>query len=279
MPADVPRSPDASHDALDIWRMVAARRRVEGRLPLAALTRLADSLVDTRGEVVFSLQFDTDTFKVPYVELQAETALPLLCQRLNPVDESVHVLPVLHQHDRLLQILRSEEQRQQRTEDDQCLAAEELKRPVRLEEVPEELVLSVLAAEDARFFEHGGISLLGIARAAIANLRGGEVRQGGSTLTQQLVKNLFLTHERTLSRKSREVVLALLVDLRYGKREILEAYLNEIYLGASGSINLNAPSPPDTRPLLRASRTFQGCASPWTSTGGCPSRVRASSNA
>lgn len=61
--------------------MVAARRRVEGRLPLAALTRLADSLVDTRGEVVFSLQFDTDTFKVPYVELQAETALPLLCQR------------------------------------------------------------------------------------------------------------------------------------------------------------------------------------------------------
>ena len=112
------------------------------------------------------------------------------------------------------------------------------KRPVRLEEVPEELVLAVLAAEDARFFEHGGISLVGIARAAIANVRGGEVRQGGSTLTQQLVKNLFLTHERTVSRKSREVVLALLVDLRYGKREILEAYLNEIYLGASGPINL-----------------------------------------
>ena len=61
--------------------MVAARRRVEGRLPLSALTRLADSLVDTRGEVVYALQFDTDTFKVPYVELQAETALPLLCQR------------------------------------------------------------------------------------------------------------------------------------------------------------------------------------------------------
>ncbi len=61
--------------------MVSARRRVEGRLPLSALPRLADSLADTRGEVVFTLQFDTDTFKVPYVELQAEASLPLLCQR------------------------------------------------------------------------------------------------------------------------------------------------------------------------------------------------------
>ena len=81
MPADEPFRTDASRDALDIGRMVAARRRVEGRLPLSALTRLADSLVDTRGEVVYALQFDTDTFKVPYVELQAEAALPLLCQR------------------------------------------------------------------------------------------------------------------------------------------------------------------------------------------------------
>ena len=81
MPADEPFRTDASRDALDIGRMVAARRRVEGRLPLSALTRLADSLVDTRGEVVYALQFDIDTFKVPYVELQAEAALPLLCQR------------------------------------------------------------------------------------------------------------------------------------------------------------------------------------------------------
>ena len=112
------------------------------------------------------------------------------------------------------------------------------RRPVRLEEVPEELVLCVLAAEDASFFEHGGISLRGIARAAFVNLKSGAIRQGGSTLTQQLVWNLFLTHERTFSRKAREAVLAMLVDLRYSKREILEAYLNEIYLGASGSVNL-----------------------------------------
>ncbi len=112
------------------------------------------------------------------------------------------------------------------------------RRPVRLEEIPEELVLSVLAAEDAGFFEHGGISLRGIARAAYVNLKSGAIRQGGSTLTQQLVWNLFLTHQRTYSRKAREAVLAMLVDLRYSKRQILEAYLNEIYLGASGSVNL-----------------------------------------
>jgi penicillin-binding protein 1B len=112
------------------------------------------------------------------------------------------------------------------------------RRPVRLEEVPEDLVLSVLAAEDASFFEHGGISLKGIARAALVNLRAGGVRQGGSTLTQQLVWNLFLTHQRTMSRKAREAVLAMLVDMRYDKRQILEAYLNEIYLGASGQVSL-----------------------------------------
>jgi len=112
------------------------------------------------------------------------------------------------------------------------------RRPVRLEEVPEDLVLCVLAAEDASFFEHGGISLRGIARAAYVNLKSGGIRQGGSTLTQQLVWNLFLTHERTYSRKAREAMLALLVDLRFSKRQILEAYLNEIYLGASGSVNL-----------------------------------------
>ena len=112
------------------------------------------------------------------------------------------------------------------------------RRPVRLEEVPEELILAVLAAEDARFFEHGGVSLTGILRAAWSNLGGDGPLQGGSTLTQQLTKNLFLTHERTIQRKMREAVLAILVDLRYDKRQILEAYLNEIYLGASGSLNL-----------------------------------------
>ncbi len=113
------------------------------------------------------------------------------------------------------------------------------RRPVAaLDRLPEELVHAVLAAEDATFFKHQGLSIRGIARAAWVNLRGGELLQGGSTVTQQLVKNLFLSHKRTLGRKLREAALALLIDLRYSKQEILQAYLNEIYWGASGSVNL-----------------------------------------
>lgn len=112
------------------------------------------------------------------------------------------------------------------------------RRPVSMEDVPEDLVHAILAAEDETFFSHSGVSLRGIARAAWANLRGGHLSQGGSTLTQQLVKNLYLTHERTLARKVREAILAVLVELRYSKREILQAYLNEIYLGAANGVNL-----------------------------------------
>jgi penicillin-binding protein 1B len=112
------------------------------------------------------------------------------------------------------------------------------RRPVGLEALPEELLNAVLAAEDAKFYKHSGLSATGILRAAWVNLRGGEIRQGGSTLTQQLVKNLFLTHERTLARKSREAVLAVLLDLRFEKDEILTAYLNEIYWGQSHGVNL-----------------------------------------
>ncbi len=112
------------------------------------------------------------------------------------------------------------------------------RRPVRLEDLPEQLVQAVLAAEDAAFFRHQGLSPRGIARAAWVNLRGGELRQGGSTLTQQLVKNVFLSHERTVERKVREAILALFVEGRYSKRAILNAYLNEIYWGQSDGINL-----------------------------------------
>ena len=112
------------------------------------------------------------------------------------------------------------------------------RRPVEVDELPEEVVQAVLAAEDDRFFRHGGLSLPGILRDAWVNLRGGEVRQGGSTLTQQLVKNIYLTHERTLARKAQEAVLALLLELRYDKRDILQAYLNEVYWGRSGAVNL-----------------------------------------
>ncbi len=112
------------------------------------------------------------------------------------------------------------------------------RRPVGLDELPEDLILAVLAAEDARFLEHQGVSLKAILRAAWVNLWAREVRQGGSTLTQQLVKNLYLTHERKLVRKLREAVLAILLELRYDKRAIFQAYLNEIYWGRSGSVNL-----------------------------------------
>src|SRR5215203_94718 len=112
------------------------------------------------------------------------------------------------------------------------------RRPVTLDEVSKDLVAAVIAAEDDNFYRHAGFSLSGIARAFWVNLRGGEVRQGGSTLTQQLVKNLYLTHERTLTRKSQEILLAVLLEVRYGKAQILEAYLNEIYLGGSGGVSL-----------------------------------------
>ncbi|MEM7481718.1 MAG: PBP1A family penicillin-binding protein [Acidobacteriota bacterium] len=112
------------------------------------------------------------------------------------------------------------------------------RRPVRVRELPPHVINAVLAAEDDRFFDHSGVSIAGVARAAWMNLFGDGVRQGGSTLTQQLVKNLYLGPERTFGRKSREAILALMLDARYRKEQILEAYLNEIYLGASGGVNL-----------------------------------------
>jgi len=112
------------------------------------------------------------------------------------------------------------------------------RRPVVLEELPNHLVQVVLAAEDDSFFRHAGVSIKGLARAMWVNVRKGGMQHGGSTLTQQLVKNIYLTHERTLARKVREGVLAVLLEVRYSKEEILQAYLNEIYLGASGGVNL-----------------------------------------
>ncbi|MFB3117620.1 MAG: PBP1A family penicillin-binding protein [Myxococcota bacterium] len=106
---------------------------------------------------------------------------------------------------------------------------------ISLEDLPLHLVDAIVAVEDQRFEAHPGIDVRRIGGALLANLRAGGIRQGGSTLTQQLVKNFFLTPERTLKRKAHEAVMALLVELRYDKREILETYLNEIYLGQRGS--------------------------------------------
>ncbi|MEZ5817820.1 MAG: PBP1A family penicillin-binding protein [Hyphomicrobiaceae bacterium] len=100
-----------------------------------------------------------------------------------------------------------------------------------LDRLPRHLVDAVIAIEDRRFFSHWGLDPAGLVRAALANLRAGRTAQGGSTLTQQLAKNLFLTTERTLSRKLDEMVLALWLEIRLSKREILELYLNRVYFG------------------------------------------------
>jgi len=106
---------------------------------------------------------------------------------------------------------------------------------VSIDEVPEHLMAAIYAVEDRRFEEHHGIDPRRIVGAMLANLRAGGIRQGGSTLTQQLVKNFFLTPERTLRRKLTEALMALIVEARYPKPQILEAYLNEIYMGRRGS--------------------------------------------
>ncbi len=113
--------------------------------------------------------------------------------------------------------------------------AREQRELLRLEDVPRHMIDAVLAVEDQRFDTHRGIDFRRIGGALLANLRAGRVAQGGSTLTQQLVKNFFLTPERTLRRKLREAAMALIVEARYDKDAILEAYLNEIYLGQRGS--------------------------------------------
>ena len=93
--------------------------------------------------------------------------------------------------------------------------------------VPKHLVNALIATEDRNFYEHHGVSVRGTARALLSNVTGG-TRQGGSTITQQLIKNFYLNSDRTLKRKANEALMALLLELHYGKDEILLAYLNEI---------------------------------------------------
>lgn len=102
--------------------------------------------------------------------------------------------------------------------------------------IPPQIIDAVLAIEDHRFYEHIGVDPRGILRAAFRNLKGGTVVQGGSTITQQLAKNLYYTQQRTYVRKLKEAFAALILEMKYSKQDILESYLNEIYLGQSGSV-------------------------------------------
>lgn len=117
-------------------------------------------------------------------------------------------------------------------------ASRQVRTWVALPEVPPLLVDTVLAVEDRRFYSHVGIDPIAIARAVVANMVRGEVVQGGSTITQQLAKNLFYSPKRTFGRKFHEAMAALVLEVKYRKDEILESYLNEIYLGQAGSVGV-----------------------------------------
>jgi penicillin-binding protein 1B len=121
---------------------------------------------------------------------------------------------------------------------------------VRLEDVPLHVVDAVLMAEDRRFYSHVGIDPIRMFGAAFENARERRIAEGGSTITQQLVKNVYLSPERTLARKLKEIAGALWLEIRYSKNEILEAYLNEIYLGQDGAVGIHG--------IARAARFYFG---------------------
>jgi membrane peptidoglycan carboxypeptidase len=121
---------------------------------------------------------------------------------------------------------------------------------VTVEGCPKNLINAIIAAEDRRFFTHPGLDPLGIVRAAWANATSGSLSQGGSTLTQQLAKNLYFTNERSFARKAKEAFAAVVLEAHYSKERLLRAYLNEVYLGQRG--------PASVRGVARAARHYFG---------------------
>ena len=187
---------------------VPRRGRVLRRLPplivlLAVL--LTGVLVAMAVLVDPALRLAARTLDLP-TELPDDVALSALGQRSRVVDASGRLIAVLHD--------------------------EVDRRVISLEDVPEHVRRAVLAAEDRRFHEHDGYDLMGIARAAVANLRAQEVEQGGSTITQQLAKINFTGGEESLRRKVDELLYAVRLEERFTKDELLERYLNQVYFGA-----------------------------------------------
>jgi penicillin-binding protein 1B len=197
-------------DAVDYELELLGYRNVDQpRQPGEKLRRASQLQLHTRG-----FQFPEETIMAQPLELRFSggrlaslktggRSLPLA--RLEPVQ--VGGIYPRHQEDRLL---------------------------LKLKESPETLRQALLVVEDRGFYRHWGISPTGIARAALANFRAGRLVQGGSTLTQQLVKNYYLTRERSISRKLSEMLMSVLLELHFSKDEILEAYINEVFLGQDG---------------------------------------------
>lgn len=153
-----------------------------------------------------------------------------------------------------------------------------------LEKIPQHTRKALLAIEDHDFYNHGGLDISGIFRAFLTNMQAGEVRQGGSTLTQQMVKNVFLSSEQTFSRKAEEAVLTLWIEHKYSKDEILEIYFNSTYFGA-GAYGLHdasriylgkAPSMlnlPESA-MLAALPYAPSALNPYENPSGCAKRTR-----
>ncbi len=148
---------------------------------------------------------------------------------------------------------------------------------VTYDQIPPVMREAVLAAEDHDFFQHGGVDPMGIARAAISDLRGSGVRQGGSTITQQYVKQAYLTSEQTATRKIKEAVMAVKLEQQISKQEILTRYLNTAYFGR-GAYGVQAASRCGSTSTSRGSRPARPRSSPGCSaTRTAPIRTRAPS--
>ncbi len=153
-----------------------------------------------------------------------------------------------------------------------------------LQKIPDHTRKALLAIEDHDFYKHGALDIGGIARAAFANLKAGEVQQGGSTLTQQMVKNMFLSSEQTFTRKAEEAILATWIEQKYSKDEVLEMYFNSTYFGAGAygirdaakkyfgkdPALLNIPE----SAMLAAMPYAPSALNPYENPSGCAKRVR-----
>ena len=136
-------------------------------------------------------------------------------------------------------------------------------KPVSLDQLPPYLPEALLATEDRRFYSHFGLDLRGLLRATLANIQAGHVVQGGSTITQQLAKNVFLTPDRTIRRKGQEIMLALWLEHTMTKEQILTLYLNRVYFGA-GTYGVDAAAHKYSASPLRKSRpSRRRCWSAW----------------